>query len=72
MFKDKLVKTLNQSKTNKEDKKTRKAIDKIKRQRRLSSEEFWKLYDDLWKDGPKIKYQSPDAWRKLGEGANST
>jgi hypothetical protein len=68
MFRDKLVKTLNRSKTNnKGDKKTAKAIDKIQRQKRLSSEEFRKVYDNVWKEGPKIKYQSPEAWRKPGE-----
>jgi hypothetical protein len=72
MFKDKVVKTLNRSKIKKkEDKKTIKAIDKIQRQKRLSSDEFRKVYDTLWTEGPKIKYQSPDAWRKLGESANS-
>jgi hypothetical protein len=68
MFRDKLVKTLNRSKTNnKKDKKTREAIDKIQRQKRLSTEEFRKIYDTLWKEGPKVKYQSPDEWRKPGE-----
>jgi len=72
MLKDKVVKTLNRSETKKkENKKTVKAIDKIQRQKRLSSNEFRKVYDTLWTEGPKIKYQSPDAWRKLGEGANS-
>jgi hypothetical protein len=68
MFRDKLIKTLNRSKTNnKGDKKTIKAIGKIQRQKRLSSEEFRKVYDNVWKEGPEIKYQSPDAWRKPGE-----
>ena len=72
MLKDKVVKTLNRSETKKkENKKTTKAIDKIQRQKRLSSDEFRKVYDTLWTEGPKIKYQSPDAWRKLGESANS-
>jgi hypothetical protein len=61
MFRDKLLETLNRSKTNnKEDEKTINAIDKIQRQERLSSEEFLKIYDALWKEGPKVKYQSPD------------
>jgi membrane-associated HD superfamily phosphohydrolase len=73
MFKDKLVETLNRSKTKeKEDKKATKAINKIQRQKRLSSDEFQKVYDTVWKEGPKVKYQSPDAWRKLGEGDKST
>ena len=68
MFENKLVKTLSRSKTNnKKDKKTMKTMDKIQRQERLSSEEFQKVYDNVWKEGPRIKYQSPDAWRKPGE-----
>ena len=62
MFRDKVLETLNRSKTNnKEDEKTINAIDKIQRQKRLSSEEFQKVYDTLWKEGPKVKYQRPDA-----------
>jgi len=68
MFRDKVIKTLNRSKSNnKKDKKAVKAIIKIQRQKRLSSEEFRKVYDNLWKEGPEIKYQSPDAWRRAGE-----
>jgi len=68
LFENKLVKTLSRSKTNnKKDKKTMKTMDKIQRQERLSSEEFQKVYDNVWKEGPRIKYQSPDAWRKPGE-----
>jgi hypothetical protein len=71
MFKDKLLETLNRSKTNdKEGKKKIKAIGKIQRQKRLSTEEFLKVYDTLWKEGPEVKYQSPDEWRKPGESTN--
>jgi len=72
VLKDKVVKTLNRPKIKKkEDKKTIKAIDKIQRQKRLSSDEFRKVYETLWTEGPRVKYQSPDAWRRLGESANS-
>jgi hypothetical protein len=71
MFKDKLTKTLNRTKTSKkENNKTIKAIDKIRGQKRLSSEEFRKVYDTLWTEGPKIQYQSPDAWRRAGESGS--
>jgi len=72
MFKDKLLETLNPSKTNdKENRKTKKAINKIQRQRKLSSAEFLKVYDTLWKEGPKVKYQSPDTWRDPEESNKS-
>ena len=68
MFKNKPAKPLNRTETDdKEDKKTVKAVGKTQGTKRLSSEEFRKVYDDLWEEGPKIQYQSPDAWRKPGE-----
>jgi len=30
--------------------------------RRLSSEDFKKLFDVLWQPGPAIKYKCPDMW----------
>ena len=34
---------------------------KIQKQKRLSSNEFLSVYDSLWKEGPKVQYQNPDA-----------
>ena len=62
MFKERLLEALKSSSAE-ENKKTTRAIEKIKNQKRLSSEEFLKIYDTLWKQGPELKYQSPDAWR---------
>jgi hypothetical protein len=28
----------------------------------LSSEEFLKSVDKMWKAGPTVKYQNPDSW----------
>lgn len=57
MFSDKLLETLDRTE-NKEkvDEETTKLIDKLRKQERLSSEEFQKVFDALWKEGPKIKY----------------
>jgi len=30
--------------------------------KRLSSEDFLKLVEELWQPGPKVKYQNPNAW----------
>lgn len=30
----------------------------------LPSKEFLKGYDAIWKQGPSIKYQNPDAWNR--------
>jgi peptidoglycan hydrolase CwlO-like protein len=58
----KMLKAL-KSKKNK-DKKTIQAIKKIEKQKRLSSEEFIKVYDSLWKNGPSVKFQNPDSWER--------
>ncbi len=58
----KMLKVL-KSKKNK-DKKTIQAITKIEKQKRLSSEEFIKVYDSLWKNGPSVKFQNPDSWER--------
>ena len=52
MFKNKLPEDSKQSKKgNKEN-------------NHLSSKKFLEGYDALWKEGPSIKYQNPDAWNK--------
>ena len=37
-------------------------VEKIKRQDKLTSEEFWKVHAILQKEGPKVKYTNPDGW----------
>jgi hypothetical protein len=65
MFKDRLSYGLKRSrKSKKVSEETLQALDKIERLERLSSEEFLKLYDTLWKEGPPVKYQNPDLWNK--------
>jgi hypothetical protein len=63
MFKDKLIGALKDKKSidNNDDKEMVKAINKIQEQRRLSSQEFLSIYNSLWKAGPTVKYQNPDA-----------
>ena len=36
----------------------------IKEKSNLSSKEFLKGYDAIWKQGPSIKYQNPEAWNR--------
>ena len=52
------------------DQKTIRAISKMRNQKRLSSEEFLKVYDKLWRDGPSVNYRTPDDWRNVREPAN--
>ena len=63
MFLDNLLQKLNQTQTGPQpDKETRRAMAKMRKQKRLSSQEFLKVYDNIWQQGPTTKYQTPDSW----------
>jgi hypothetical protein len=62
MFRDKVIDVLKSK--NDDDKRTNQAMNKIEKQKRLSSEEFLKVQESLWKEGPSVKYQNPDSWNK--------
>jgi hypothetical protein len=40
----------------------RKVVAKKRKQRRLTSRELLRIYEILWKEGPKVKYMNPDNW----------
>jgi hypothetical protein len=62
MFKERLLDTLrNRLNSQNSDKEILHSVDKIERQEKLSSQEFLKLYDELWKEGPKVKYAFHDS-----------
>ena len=68
MFKTRLLETLKRSQNgNKPDDETLRAMAKIQNHKRLSSQEFLKVYDAIWQEGPKIFYKDPDNWRKSGD-----
>jgi hypothetical protein len=61
MFKDRLLEALKHSKKrSKHDAETSRAIAKMESQQRLSSQEFLKVYDTLWQEGPLVKHQAPN------------
>jgi DNA relaxase NicK len=65
MFKERLLEKLKLSQNgNNPDEKTVQAMTKIQNHKRLSSQEFLKVYDTIWKEGPKTVYQHPDNWRR--------
>jgi len=35
------------------------------RAKRTSSEDFLRAFDAIYKEGPKVKFQNPDAWTKF-------
>jgi hypothetical protein len=37
-------------------------VEKLKRQDKLTSKEFWKVHELLQKEGPKVKYTNPNGW----------
>jgi hypothetical protein len=62
MFKEKVLDALKQEQKDTPNKKTSQTIAKIQKQKRLTSEEFFKVHDTLWKKGPEVKYKDPDNW----------
>ncbi len=62
MYKEKVLEVLKREQAGTPDKNATKAMTKIQKQKRLSSEEFLKVHETLWKEGPKVKYQNPDTW----------
>ena len=68
MFKERLIETLKLSNnSNKQDEETLQAISKIQSHKKLSSEEFLKVYDTIRQEGPKATYHNPDNWRRSGD-----
>jgi hypothetical protein len=63
MFKDRLLEALKHSKKRSKDAETARAIAKMGSQQRLSSQEFLKIYDSLWQEGPRVKHRTPDVKR---------
>jgi hypothetical protein len=62
MFKDRLLEALKHSKDrSKDDDETARAIAKMGNQERLSSQEFFKVYDSLWQEGPGVKHKISNA-----------
>jgi hypothetical protein len=68
MFKERLLDALKFSQNrDKPDEKTLQAITKIQNSKRLSSQEFLKVYDAIRQEGPKTAYQNPNSWRRVGD-----
>ncbi len=68
MFKERLLEALKRSQNEEQPDQTLQiAVTKIQKQKRLSSEEFLKGFDAIWKEGPKTAYQNPNAWRRSAD-----
>ena len=55
VFSKKLAEILKPKGKLKEDKK--QIVDKLRKQQKLTSDEFWRVYDSIWQKGPEVKYQ---------------
>lgn len=65
MFKNRVIETIKcswGSQRNGED--FQRIAIKIQKQKRLSRQEFFKVYDTLRKEGPVTRYQNPDGWNR--------
>ena len=67
MFEEKLLESLKatQNGSNPDD-ETTQIITKIQNHERLSSQEFQKVWETIYKEGPKTAYQNPICWREPG------
>lgn len=60
MSKAKFIKSIKGKNQAINEPETLRIVSKIEEKKRLSSEEFLKTYDSLWKDGPSISYNKPE------------
>lgn len=64
MLKTKVVKELKNSISEKPKKIALQVATKKSRQKRLSTQEFLKVYDTMYQPGPQIKYPNPGAFER--------
>jgi Ca2+-binding EF-hand superfamily protein len=57
MFKENLIDALKRRQTTETDDEMSRVMTKIDQQKRLSSKEFLKVYDTLYKQGPAVNFQ---------------
>jgi hypothetical protein len=70
MFKNRLLEALKNKNSSKSDEVISAAAKKIDSQKRLSSQEFLKVHEAIWQEGPRIKYQSIGSMEKLPKSIN--
>ena len=66
IFSESLIKILNK-KSNKLKKDNVDVVNKLRKKERLSSDEFWSVYNSIRQEGPEVKYQNPNKWIASGE-----
>jgi hypothetical protein len=58
VVKNRLIASLKNRNMEKCDAEVSKAVGKMENQKRLSSKEFLKSYETLWKEGPAVRYRN--------------
>lgn len=69
IFKKELIRLLTRKKKGKLKEDRIRVIDKLKKQERLTDDEFWRVYESIRQEGPEVKYQNPQNW-ELGLASN--
>ncbi len=62
IFSEEIIKILSRKKKYELKKDRARLIGKLKNQERLTGAEFWKVYESIWQDGPKVKFSNPNNW----------
>ena len=70
VLKNRLIDSLKNRNVEKYDAEVSVAIGKMENQKRLSSKEFLKSYETLWKEGPAVKYRNNGSKEMLSPSVN--
>jgi hypothetical protein len=70
VFKNRLIDSLKNRNMIKNDAEVSVVIGKIEKQKRLSSKEFLKGYEAIWKEGPTVNYQNIGSKEMLSRSIN--
>jgi hypothetical protein len=66
-FSQKLIKILNKKNKSKLKKDHVVVVDKLRKEERLSSDEFWSVYNSIRKEGPEVRFKNSNKWIDSGE-----
>lgn len=61
-FKEKLIESLSQKGKTKLKEDENVVVDKLRRQERLTDDEFWSVYGSIRQEGQDMKSQNPTYW----------
>ena len=67
IFSKKLFKILTQKRKGISKEDRAKVIDKLRKKKRLTGDEFWKVYESIRQEGPIAIFSNPDNWTTYHE-----